>query len=91
MAYRVELTFRATRDLEYLYAQINAVESSLARRWFDGLERALCSLEHAPHRCPAAPESKSTGRRLRHLLYGRHRRRYRAIFEINEPRRAIYL
>lgn len=39
MAYRVELTFRAMRDLECLYAQINAVESSLARRWFDGLER----------------------------------------------------
>jgi plasmid stabilization system protein ParE len=40
MAYLVELTLRAERDLEYLYQRISAAESVAAARWFNGLERA---------------------------------------------------
>ncbi len=56
--YRVELTGRATRDLSYLYAEINAAESLAAALWFNGLEEAVYALTRLPRRCPVAPEGK---------------------------------
>jgi plasmid stabilization system protein ParE len=83
MAYSVELTLRAERDLEYLYQRISAAESAAAARWFNGLERAIQRLERFPRRCATAPESKKAGRPLRQLLYGAKRDVYR--------RRSTYL
>src|SRR6266851_966205 len=68
MAYAVELTLRAARDLDLLYDRINAAESIAATRWYNGLEQAVFSLERFPRRCPVAHESKRTRRSLRHLL-----------------------
>ena len=70
MVYRVELTGRAKRDLSYLYAEINAAESSAAARWFNGLEEAVYTLARLPRRCPVAPEGRRAKQPLRHLLYG---------------------
>src|SRR5579862_1871838 len=86
MAYLVELTLRAERDLDYLYQRISADDSVAAARCFNGLERAMYTLERFPRRCPVAPESKRTRRELRHLLYGAKRDEYRVIYEISEPR-----
>lgn len=55
MAYRVEMTARATRDLDYLYQQIHGAESLAAARWYNGLEKAIYTLERFPRRCPVAP------------------------------------
>src|SRR5439155_7515315 len=49
-AYAAELTLRAARDLDYLYRRINAAESMAAARWYNGLEKALYSLERFPRR-----------------------------------------
>ncbi len=84
MAYHVEFTRRAVRDLDHLYLSINVAESIPAARWYNRLEKAILSLEHFPYRCPVASESKKTGRQLRHLLYGKRPRVYRVIFEIQE-------
>jgi toxin ParE1/3/4 len=89
MAYLVELTLRAERDLEFLYQRISADDSAAAARWFNGLEKAIYTLERWPRRCPLAPESKKAKRRLRHLLYGARRDLYRVIFEIDESRKAV--
>ena len=86
-AYAVELTLRAARDLDYLYRRINAAESMAAARWYNGLEKALYSLERFPRRCPVAPESKTTKRSLRHLLHGKKPHVYRVIYEIDETPR----
>jgi toxin ParE1/3/4 len=91
MTYRVELTDRAARDLYRLYEEKQADESDAAARWFNGLEKAVSTLETLPRRCPAAPENKKTGRPLRHLLYGKKPHVYRVIFEIDEPRRTVYV
>ena len=69
MAYRVELTARAARDLECLHQQIHAAESPAAARWYNGLEEAIYTLERFPRRCPVAPEARKAKRTLRHLLY----------------------
>ena len=89
MAYAVELTLRATRDLDRLYDRIHAADSIPAARWYNALEQAVFSLERFPRRCPNAPESKKTGRSLRHLLYGKKPNVHRVIFEIDERGKVV--
>ena len=57
MPNRVEFAVRAARDLEILYVEKNARESSAAARWYNGLEEAVYPLGTRPNRCPVAPES----------------------------------
>jgi toxin ParE1/3/4 len=80
MAYRVDLTERAARDLRRIYQTINAEDSAEARTWFNGLETAILSLGQDPARGARTPEQRS----LHHLLYGRRRHRYRIIYAIDE-------
>ena len=80
MAYLVNLTDRAERDLAALYLQINAADSAAALKWYRGFKEAILSLEELPSRCPVTPESD----RLRHLLYGNKPHIYRAIFRVLE-------
>lgn len=80
MAYRVELSIRAEQDLDSIYDHVSADVSIGAVRWFDGLEKAIRTLERFPRRCPITPESKKIKQGLRHLLYGP----MRVIYEIDE-------
>jgi plasmid stabilization system protein ParE len=89
MPYRVELSDRAARDLAGLYEEKHADEFGAAARWFNGLEKAIGTLEYLPRRCSAAPEAKNAGRPLRHLLYGKKPHIYRVIFEIEEQHRLV--
>jgi plasmid stabilization system protein ParE len=89
MAYLVELTLRAERDLDYLYQRISADDSAAAARWFNGLEEATYALERLPRGCPVAPESRKAKRRLRQLLYGAKRDVYRVIYEFDESRKVV--
>jgi plasmid stabilization system protein ParE len=89
MPYLVELTARAERDLNYLYERINAAESLAARRWFNGLEKAVYTLERFPRRCPLAPEAKPAKRQLRNLLYGKKPHIYRVIYEVEEEHKSV--
>jgi len=91
MTYRVELTDRAVSDLEILYLEKNAAESKAAARWFNGLEKAVRGLDRHPYRCPAAPESRAIKRKLWHLLYGKKPHVYRVIYEVDEPRRTVWV
>jgi toxin ParE1/3/4 len=91
MPYRVELTARARRDLNALYTQINAAESPTAAQWFNGFEDAVYALEQLPRRCPTAPEGRRAKRPLRRLLYGNKPHVYRAIYEIDEPGKIVYV
>jgi len=89
MAYLVELTERAKRDLAGIYEHIRATESAAASRWFDGLETTIYTLENLPLRCPAAPESRKAKRPLRHLLYGKKPHVYRVIYEVEDRRMLV--
>jgi plasmid stabilization system protein ParE len=57
MAYRVEITRRAEGDLEELYLWVVDRAAQQGARWFNGLDRAVLSLDQHPNRCPVAPES----------------------------------
>ena len=85
MAYLVSITSRATRDLAYLYDEINARDSDAALNWYRGLEQAILSLEEWPYRCPVTPEN----RRLRHLLYGNKPNLYRVIYRILDKQKQV--
>jgi toxin ParE1/3/4 len=79
MAFRVEISARAARDLDRLYQYINATDAQQAREWFEGLERLILSLAENPARGAFAPEDNQ----LRQVLYG-GRRIYRVIYAIDE-------
>jgi toxin ParE1/3/4 len=85
MAYRVDLTERAARNLRHIYRTINGEGAAQARTWFNGLEKAILSLDEHPARGSPIPEDSN----LRHLLYGRRRRRYRIIYAIDESNRTV--
>jgi toxin ParE1/3/4 len=81
MASLVRISGRAERDLAAIYLAINAENSDAAFRWFNGLERALFTLEENPTRCPVTPENPQ----YRHLLYGNKPHVYRVIYRVLEP------
>ena len=85
MAYLVELSARVEQDLIHIAQRISAGESAAAARWFDGLDKAISTLENFPRRCPITPESKKTKQGLRHLLYSS----MRIIYEIDEARELV--
>ena len=59
MAYLVNITSRAERDLEHLYSEIDAAGSAAARKWYQGLKKEILSLKENPNRCPVTPEKRS--------------------------------
>lgn len=89
MEYVVELSRRAERDLGELFEYLDASNSTAARRWLDGLEKAIGSLEHFPRRCRRAPEARLLGGSIRQLLYGRKANVYRILFVIDEAEHRV--
>jgi toxin ParE1/3/4 len=89
MGYAVNLSRRAERDLLELFEYIDSSNSAVARRWFNGLEQAIYSLERFPRRAPRVPEARKLGRPLRHLLYGGKPDVYRVLYEIDDLTRTI--
>jgi toxin ParE1/3/4 len=85
MAYLVNVTARAERDLAFLFAEINAEHSDVALKWYRGLKEAILSLEEHPNRCPVTRENAN----LRHLLYGHKPHVYRVIFRVQEKRKQV--
>jgi plasmid stabilization system protein ParE len=74
---------RAELDLDAIYVE----HSVAAFRWFNGLERALFTLEEHPARCPFTAENSH----LRHLLYGKKPHSYRVIFRVLEESRDVQI
>ena len=79
MAWRVRLADRALRDLDHIYARIEAASSAQAAQWFARLEQAIFSLKHLPQRGMRVPEDAG----LRQLLHGRKPYAYRVIYEVD--------
>jgi plasmid stabilization system protein ParE len=85
MAFRVEITLKAYRDLSgilrWLLAE-HAGEQGL--NWYAGLNKAIDTLGEIPTRCPRAPENATSRREIRHLLYGNKPHIYRILFTIRD-------
>ena len=85
MAYLVNVTLRAERDLALVFDAINAEHSDAALKWYWGLKEAILSLEEQPNRCPETPENA----RLRNLLYGNKPHIYRVIYRVSEKPKQV--
>jgi toxin ParE1/3/4 len=85
MAYLVNLSQRAQRDLAQIYRRINADDSEAALKWYRGLRDAILSLEEQPNRSAATPEND----KLRHLLYGKKPHVDRAICRVVERQKVV--
>lgn len=85
MAYLINITFRAERDLAHLYAEINAEHSEAALKWYRGLKEAVLSLEEQPNRCSLTRENDE----LRQLLYGHKPHIYRVIYRVLEKQKHV--
>ncbi len=85
MAYHVDLTARAQRDLRQIYLAIDAADVAQARTWFNKLEQAVFSLDQHP--ASGAVNAEDHG--LRHLLFGRRPHVYRIIYSIDAPGRVV--
>ena len=57
MPYRVDLARNAEAELEELHLWVVERAPQQGAAWFNGLERAVLSLDQHPERCPVAPES----------------------------------
>jgi toxin ParE1/3/4 len=87
MAFRVELTRRARRDLAAIYDYIEASSSTQAFRWFNGLNDVILSLEDRPERGRITRENS----RLRQLLYGNKPHTYRIIYSIRRRSQMVFV
>jgi len=84
MEFRVELTSRAQRDVDAIYAWLAGEQAGESgARWFAALRAAITSLQALPARCALAPESRESPVEVRQLLYGRRPHTYRILFYID--------
>jgi plasmid stabilization system protein ParE len=84
MAYRVELAKNAESELEELYLWVVERAPSQGAAWFNGLERAILSLEQLPKRFRIAPDSFDAEQPVRVFNYGRSPHVYRVFFTVEE-------
>jgi toxin ParE1/3/4 len=89
MAYRVELARNAEAEIRDLYLWVVERAPSQGAAWFNGLERAILSLEQLPKRFRIAPESFDPDQPARVLNYGRRPHVYRVFFTIDETAKVV--
>lgn len=83
MAFRVELSDQAQRDISAIYDWLRSQQAGDAgERWFRALRTAIGSLADVPTRCPLAAEDRDASVEVRQLLYGRRPHTYRILFAI---------
>lgn len=85
MEYQVDFTDRANRDLDLIYANINAEHSVAALKWYRALKKSIDTLEKLPNRCPITRKQNE----LRQLLFGNKPHVYRVIFQVVEEQKRV--
>jgi plasmid stabilization system protein ParE len=85
MAYRVEITRRAERDLQSIFGFINAAESVAAERWFFGLQDCIQGLSTLAERGKVTNYDPA----LRYLLYGKKPHIYRILYRILSAKQTV--
>lgn len=71
MEFRVEIAKGAESELEELYPWVIERAPRQGTTWFNGLERAILSLDRHPQRCRIAPENTDQESPIRVRRYGR--------------------
>jgi toxin ParE1/3/4 len=91
MAYRVEIARHAEAELEELYLWVVARAPQQGTKWFNGLARAVLSLEALPKRYPVAAKSSHWRQPVRVLSYGRKPHVYRVFFTVDDNEEVVHV
>ncbi len=73
MAFKIELSPRASRDINEIVARIHADAPMNAERWQGGLEKKLLLLTQSAKSYGFAPENQDASKAVRQLMFGRCR------------------
>src|SRR5262245_41672151 len=82
MAYAVQITARALREIDDALDWLSGRSRAAAARWHEQLMEAVRSLEDSPERWGLASESEWYPGELRQFLHGKGRKVYRILFEV---------
>ncbi len=91
MAYQVALADSAKADADQIYDWVIERAPLRGPEWFEELIDCLYSLEEQPNRCPLAREAEMAKRDIRCLLFGKHRVVYRILYQVDEPRKTVWV
>ncbi len=80
MGYQVITLPRAEDDLREATRWMAQYSLEKATLWYVDIQHAIESLSESPARCPFAPERKTHGLEIRHLLF----EKYRILFVIED-------
>jgi plasmid stabilization system protein ParE len=73
VSYNVIIEDEAEEDLKKAARWMAQYSAEKATLWYFEISEAIASLEAFPFRCPLAPESKTHGAEIRHLICGDYR------------------
>jgi len=91
MRYRVDLAANAEAELEQLCLWVVEQAPHRGPGWFNGLEKAILSLDRHPDRCPIASEGLDPAHPVRVLHYGRRPHVYRVFFTVDHVDKAVHV
>jgi plasmid stabilization system protein ParE len=73
MSFKIVVEKEPEEDMKEAVRWIALSSPDKATLWYFDTAEAIESLENFPFRCPLAPESKTFGAEIRHLIFGKHR------------------
>jgi plasmid stabilization system protein ParE len=82
MAFRVEMTPVAERQIEQAYRWFRERNPEFADKWFRGLMNTIATLQEKPQRFALAVESDIFPEEVRQLMYGKAKALYRVLFTV---------
>jgi toxin ParE1/3/4 len=85
VAYLVNVSSRAERDLASVYDRIHAEHSETALRWYAGLKKTVLSLEDKPLGCPVVRKRD----KARQLLYGSKPHVYSVFYRVLRKQKRV--
>jgi plasmid stabilization system protein ParE len=87
MTYRIDFSSQAQAEADAAFvnfAQFTTPER--AQAWYQGLIKAISSLQEMPRRCSLARENAFFSQEIRQLLYGSGKTTYRILFTVLDDR-----
>ncbi|MGK7896474.1 MAG: type II toxin-antitoxin system RelE/ParE family toxin [Xenococcus sp. (in: cyanobacteria)] len=82
--YQVIIQPEAEQGIKQTYFWVNNYSPRQARKWLEGIYKAILSLEQMPLRCSLAFENNFFEEEIRQLIYGKGKNTYRILFTVTE-------
>jgi plasmid stabilization system protein ParE len=83
MSYRIDLSSVAKAEADAAFLSFSQYTTpDRAQDWYQGLIKAVASLQEMPRRCALARENAFFSQEIRQLLYGKGQHTYRILFTV---------